>query len=268
MATTKKEDLKKEGIKIRDRSLLIAFSFLILSVLIGIQPVITGAAATEEGVKLNVLEYFTQFVFPRFSEIVLALLNYSVLGAVAPLLITLLFLDVYFGRWKNEKLGWNTAFGNSIVLLFVSVNLFSSLWGRYSENIFLRATVLPKFILVMLIMTQAVLLMTVVYLHAIPKNFSFFLASPLTINLLAFITIILVYAEIPLDIHTFTAALILYILMYLIFLYIKHLIPPSKTAKKYLKKQEEKRILEKTVKEYEKSQRKNIFQRIFKSRSQ
>src|SRR3989344_5233011 len=44
-----------------------------------------------------------------------------------PLLATLFVMQIYFSRYKREELGWNSAFGNSIVLLFVGISLIAYL---------------------------------------------------------------------------------------------------------------------------------------------
>jgi len=235
-------------------------SALLILAVSGIRPVITGAATIDEGTKLNVFSYFTKIIFPTIWSIISVPVNQSeMLWAIAPLLLALLFIEVYFGRWKNEKIGWNTAFANSIALLFVSINLFSILWAQYSADLSTRVVLLPRFILLLVLIIQSLLLMTLVYFHAMPKSVSFFLASPLTINLLAVISIVLIYSNLPLNIQTFTAALIVYIALYLFFIILRALVPASTIARRYIKKKEEEKAVEKEIKRQENSRKKGSF---------
>ena len=49
--------------------------------------------------------------------------------------VVTLIMTLYFGRHRDEELGWNTAFGNSLTLLFVSIDLF-----RYIYHLTIPAT--------------------------------------------------------------------------------------------------------------------------------
>lgn len=232
---------------------------------------ILHAPETGELQKHTFITYFTQLVFPAFFEIISSPFSKpEMLWTIFPLIFSLLFMEIYFGRWRNEKLGWNSAFANSVILLFVSINLLHVLWTEYSSLSLIPFSVLTKFILVFLIITQAVLLMIVVYLHAFPKNLSFLIASPLTINLVAFLAIILIYANIPFNFPTLISSIMVYLLLLLVFTGIKDLIPPSSEAKHYLKEKEkeaeEQKVIKEALKKYEKRKRKkdNYFKKLLK----
>ena len=53
--------------------------------------------------------------------------NENLMWILVPLFLTLILMELYFGRYKKEELGWNTAFGNSLILIFVSANLINHL---------------------------------------------------------------------------------------------------------------------------------------------
>src|SRR3989344_5736472 len=58
--------------------------------------------------------------------------NTQILWVSVPLFITIIVMTFYFGLYKREELGWNTSVGNSIVLLFVCVDLLRTMY-HYTE---------------------------------------------------------------------------------------------------------------------------------------
>ena len=50
--------------------------------------------------------------------------NPDVIWSIAPLFFGLVLMQMYFGKYKTEQLGWNTAFGNSVSLMWASAILF------------------------------------------------------------------------------------------------------------------------------------------------
>lgn len=71
--------------------------------------------------------------YNRIWEIVQAPATHSdMIWIIAPIVIAFLLMSFYFGRYKKEELGWNTAFGNSMVLIFATVDL---LRHQYLEGV-------------------------------------------------------------------------------------------------------------------------------------
>ena len=67
-------------------------------------------------------------LYLRFRELFLAPVHHpSMIWIVVPLLMALLLMTIYFAKYRDEELGWNTALGNSLVLIFVSVALLLSI---------------------------------------------------------------------------------------------------------------------------------------------
>ncbi|HLD02443.1 MAG TPA: hypothetical protein VJC07_01960 [Candidatus Nanoarchaeia archaeon] len=152
---------------------------------------------------------FADIVFDRFLEILRAPYTYSdMLWSLAPVVAALLLIELYFGRYKHEELGWNTAFGNTLVLLFVSIDLFRRLYTTgtlHPEN--------PKLMIAAIVAVFGILLSFIDFFHLLPKRLAWDVSSKTPMNFLACIAVILVYAEIPLDRITFFASLILGILV-------------------------------------------------------
>ena len=177
------------------------------------------------------------------------------LWIIAPILITLFLVQLYFGRHKEEELGWNTAYGNAIVLIFVTTNLLRSLYQNYGMDIFEPThPVFPKTVIVSIGIIQAIFLFFIDFSHLLPKKISFFLSNSVSVNISAFIVIVLVYGNIPLDNDTLLTAIIFLIVAYIFFYIFRWLIPPTAQAERFLeheeaKKEDKKRERERKLKE-------------------
>ncbi|PIN74716.1 hypothetical protein COV18_05850 [Candidatus Woesearchaeota archaeon CG10_big_fil_rev_8_21_14_0_10_37_12] len=142
----------------------------------------------------------------------------------APLLFTLLVMSFYFGLYKKEELGWNTALGNTIVLLFVGIDLLRTLYhytrpASFENFLFFWETLL----LVCIILIEALLLFYFAFTHALPKHIMFFLASPLPVNVQAYVIACVVYLQLNSTWFLLFAAIVLF-LGWLIFLTLAQLV--------------------------------------------
>ena len=184
--------------------------------------------------------YLGQVFFPvvwlRIQELVLAPYhNPQMIWIVIPLATTLLLMEFYFGRYIDEELGWNTAFGNSIVLLFVSLDLLRFLYGDVSKlaTIFSAGFGLPaKTVIALAIGVLGILLMFFNFFHFLPKKLAFWVSSALPINLVAYISLSIVYSKVTIDIFTLFAAIGMYIGL-IIFFGLIHLIEPVHREKTF-----------------------------------
>ncbi|UCD03604.1 MAG: hypothetical protein JSW73_03630 [Candidatus Woesearchaeota archaeon] len=133
----------------------------------------------------------------------------AMLWEVLPLVITVLIIVLYFGRYKNEQLGWNSALTNSLVLLYVGTNLLYYLYLNDSLSIFSEYTLVA--IAVALVGLSLAFLN---YHHILPKKISFGIASVLPINFLAFLSIVFVHGHLKLDLSSLFAAIILFVIIF------------------------------------------------------
>ncbi len=208
----------------------------------------------------DIAQFFSGAVYSRAEEIVLTpYTTPTILWTILPLVITTFMIGLYFGRYKTEELGWNTAFGNTISLLWVTTALIRFLYEEYGSWIFLTwdpAGHTPKVIIIGLLTFWAFILAICNFFHALPKWLSFLFSSAVPVNITALLLIIIVIGKIPVDAATWTAAIILFILAAIAYSIVEAIIMPSQEAKKYiedykhhaekLKKEREQRI-EQTV---------------------
>lgn len=162
-------------------------------------------------------------IYERLVELIFAPINYrDMMWILFPLVLTLILMELYFDRYKREELGWNTAFGNSLVLIFVSLDIIKYL---YVHNM-LEYVMLENALAIAVIMLG--LALTVMsFFHVLPKEVAFGLSSRLPINIIAYLTVVVIYAGIPIDVITGVAAVIFAILVGLLLKFLSWLIPES-----------------------------------------
>ncbi|MBT3865915.1 hypothetical protein HOF78_02305 [Candidatus Woesearchaeota archaeon] len=159
----------------------------------------------------------------RFIELLLAPVNYSeMLWIAVPLILALFLTEIYFSRYKQEELGWNSAYGNALVLLFVSVDIF-----RYLFNNNMLENMTTKLAIALAVTIMAILLTLINFLHILPENLAYGLSSKLPVNFLAYIALILVYSDIPADFMTFIASVGILVLFAAAIILLRKLIPVS-----------------------------------------
>jgi len=161
----------------------------------------------------------TPNVIARLLELLTApIQNPDMIWMVTPLIVTVLLMTFYFGKYGKEDIGWNTAVGNSLVLLFVSVDLLRQIYNGLGNSVvgasIMNYEMYPiKTALSLVILFIALILLFLNFLHAIPKRISFFLSSPLPINLTAYIAMAIVYTNVVFDGTTVIAGLVLFFIL-------------------------------------------------------
>lgn len=141
--------------------------------------------------------------------------NPSMVWIIIPLIVTLVLMTFYFGKWTRDELGWNTAVGNSIVLLFVAIDLFRYVFNLSTPGSIINYELHPiSTIICIVVAVEAVTLMLTSFFKALPKSVTFFLCAPLPVNLQAYLAISIVYTNITLDWFTLLAAIVMFIVLY------------------------------------------------------
>jgi len=132
----------------------------------------------------------------------------DMLWILIPLLFTLFLMELYFGRYKFEELGWNTAFSNTLVLIFVSLDLLRYLYNN-GELIFGLKTILVGSVIFL-----GVILTFFNFFHILPKELGFTISSKFPMNFLALCSLLIIYSRVPLDFATAGGVIILMIVTY------------------------------------------------------
>jgi len=173
---------------------------------------------------------FVEFLYALWQRMIDLIIapakNKEMLWMAIPLVTVLLLMEFYYGRYAREEVGWNTAFGNSLVLLFVSLDLFRHLYENYGLMFFASREIYFKYVLAGIILLIGFWLMVMNFFHELPKKIAFFIGSELPINVLAYSSLAIVYTNIKLDLITLLAITILFFVLYGLFELI-HLIEPK-----------------------------------------
>jgi signal transduction histidine kinase len=159
-----------------------------------------------------ILNVYGPPILGRIYELLTApLANPAMIWFVTPLILITLFMTLYFGAHPHEELGWNTALGNSLVLLFVSIDLLRYLYNLSDPgsitNYFLQPV---KTLVVLGVALEGLFLLFANFLHFLPKRLAFFISSALPVNLTAYVVMAIVYTDVEIDWITLAAALVLF----------------------------------------------------------
>lgn len=176
------------------------------------------------------INQFVVILYDRLMDIITAPARIpGMLWIITPLVAALLLMEFYFGRYTKEELGWNTAVGNSLVLIFVSIDLLRYIYGdtNFLAMEVSQIFVVEKTIIALAVAAGSILLLFTEFFHMLPKKFAFFVSSSLPVNLTAFFAIILVYSDIPLDVYTLISALVMFIALLIVFRILKMLVPKA-----------------------------------------
>lgn len=179
----------------------------------------------------TVAHSFLALVFIRLWELVLApFREQEMLWIIFPLLFTLLVMEFYYDRHRDEELGWGAAIANSLVLIFISIDLlktsydYATPWTvikNLALTIFGDETLLipvQVFILIAFIFLLGMILTIINYYHLMPRKMAYVISGHPPVNFLAYFAIIIVYSArtphaIPFDLPTLTAAALLFIII-------------------------------------------------------
>jgi hypothetical protein len=177
------------------------------------------------------INYINGDLYNRGADIIKAPFQiHEMLWMLLPLIATMILMEFYFGRYKEEELGWNTAFGNSIVLTFVAIDLFRHTYEPEGNTIFSAlSSGEPKILIAIGIFSFAMLLVLIDFFHFLPKAWAYVISSASVIHIISSLGIIVVYSTLPLDWTTLLAC-VLIVIMINVVLHVLYYIIPSYTS--------------------------------------
>ncbi|MFT4250649.1 MAG: hypothetical protein ACMXYD_04785 [Candidatus Woesearchaeota archaeon] len=150
------------------------------------------------------------------------------------LILTFVLFEFYFERHENEDLGWTAALANSVVMMFISMELLRVIYGHtdgpiavliqivkdyFSLGFFSEQMVLVTLILILGIGGIATALIN--YYHLLPRKLAFMVSGHKTVNLLAYFVMVVTFRryngeEFIIDGITITALLLFGATMWLL----------------------------------------------------
>lgn len=160
-------------------------------------------------------------IIERLIEIIKAPLNFpEMIWVLAPLVVTILLGEFYFSRYRYEEQGWGHHFGNSMILVFVSLNLLSYLY----KNDLLKTDLINTSFSIS-IGVIGIMLLILNFFHALPETLGFGISNSMPVNFLAYMAVILVYSGIAVDYTTVFSSFIFLIIWSVVIGIIHRLIP-------------------------------------------
>jgi len=161
-----------------------------------------------------------------FSEIFSSpLKDPSIWWLLAPIILFWFVIEIYFGRHKKEKLGWNTALGNGLSMFWIVVIslkvLFEGQFGLHN---------LGKLVFVIFIALYSTFIIFVSFTHKIKENLFFLVASPTAVYYLSGIAILWIYNLLAMSIWVITDLIIIYMAILVFEAILKKAIPPAAEA--------------------------------------
>ncbi|HIG98785.1 TPA: hypothetical protein HA231_05175 [Candidatus Woesearchaeota archaeon] len=182
--------------------------------------------------------YFLQHVIPTLWDRILQITtapfrNPDMLWIVVPLLATLFVMELYFGRYRRESLGWTTALGNSMVLVFVSLDLMRQIYGYQSAYSIAETFALNfgRTLVSVAVGLSGLLTLYYDFFHLLPKKFAFSISSFLGVNTPAYLATVIIYQNLKLDIYTLIASVLLFVAIAFFFISLQRIEP--KSAERY-----------------------------------
>ena len=182
--------------------------------------------------------------------------NREVLWIVLPLLIATIAMVVYFQRYKDEWPGWNTLVANSLVLLFVGMILLKYIYNLNDGGTINFTIFYGKFILSLVIILLGLIMVSLNFRHYLPKKLAVWISSPLTLNLIAYILLLIVYSDIKYNFPAILALLIWFLFLILVFSLIRHLFKQLFAHLKELKEKEKVEEILSSKKEFKQKKQK------------
>lgn len=145
---------------------------------------------------------------------------------IIPLLLTFVLAEFYYFRHPDEELGWSAALINSLVLVFVAIDMIKTVFVGQTPwqvlNLFINALKTGEnfslFLVIIFIGGLGLALAVINYFHLIPRKIAYLLSSHAPINFIAYFAIVQVYTRkandpLPLDAATVIAAVFLFTLL-------------------------------------------------------
>lgn len=170
------------------------------------------------------MAFIFNLILERFIELVTGpFKNPEMIWIALPLIFTLIIIELYFGRYKGDELTWNTALTNSLVLIFVSLNLMQQIF--IEEGNLFKTAFSTWFYVALFVFALGILLFLADFFRWIPEGLAFIISAHLPVNITAYTAIVLVYNKIPLDLMTFLAWFLIILILGVFFFFVKLSIP-------------------------------------------
>lgn len=162
-------------------------------------------------------------VLSGFKEIFLApTRDLSILWLLIPIFLFWFTLEIYFGRYKEEKLGWNSALGYGLSMFWIVIISFRTLFANNFELFSI-----DKLLFVIFIALYSCFIIFVSFTHRMKAKIFFLFTSPTLVYFLFGIALLLVNDLLNVTFWVIVDLVIFYIIILIFELILKKIIPPA-----------------------------------------
>src|SRR4051812_16533448 len=85
---------------------------------------------------------FLPLIFIRLWDLIAAPFRHGeMLWIIFPLVFTFVVMEFYYERNRDEELGWGSALANSLILVFVAIDLIKTSFGHETPWVVLKTVV-------------------------------------------------------------------------------------------------------------------------------
>lgn len=146
----------------------------------------------------------------------------SILWLLAPIFIIWIFLEIYFGMFKSEKLGWNNALGNGVTLLWIGVDSMRYIFSAQRVGDFWL-----RFVVFGIMVLYSMMLIYLSLNRRLGETLTYALGSTTPIYFLSSVAVLWSYGLLKIDRWVFLDFTFIFILLLVVFYIFRRFIPQS-----------------------------------------
>ncbi|MFP4118602.1 MAG: hypothetical protein ACLFTH_00950 [Candidatus Woesearchaeota archaeon] len=144
----------------------------------------------------------------------------ALLWQLTPIVLVWFILEIYFGAYAKEKLGWNTALANGISLFWIVISGMQYIFSDSAENFSWVA-----FGIIAFMALYGMLIIVTTFKHSLPKKVEFAIAAPTPVYYFSAIVLLVAYQQITITMTIIMSILALFIFFMVFFWVVKKIIP-------------------------------------------
>ena len=168
----------------------------------------------------NILEGFKEIFSSPFRDL-------SILWLLVPIVLFWFVMEIYFGRFKEERLGWNSALGYGLSMFWIVVISFKTIF----ENNFELFSI-DKLLFVIFVAAYSVFIIFISFTHRMKAKIFFLFTSPTLVYYLFAIALLWVNDLLNINLWVIIDLVILYIIILIFETILKKVIPSAPESSK------------------------------------
>jgi len=172
------------------------------------------------GIWIGILSGFKEIFSAPFRDL-------TILWLLVPIMIFWFILEIYFGRYKEEKLGWNSALGYGLSMFWIVVISFRTMF----ENGFDLFS-FDKLLFVVFIAIYSVFIIYISFTHRIKAKIFFLFTSPTLVYFLFGTAVLWVNGLLNITFWVIVDLIIFYLFILILEISLRKIIPSAPESEK------------------------------------